>query len=111
MNIIKTLKEIHKLGVIHRDIKPVNICYGSFSQKDGKFDNSMKIIDFGLAKKFTIKIFRDSAEKRNDFFIGTLTFASTTALTFFLRAIPKDDLESIFYVIAYLKNGSSLDKM
>jgi serine/threonine protein kinase len=37
---------MHKLGYLHRDVKPVNIMIGS-----GKNANVIYLIDFGLSKK------------------------------------------------------------
>ena len=39
--IVKAINHCHKIGRIHRDIKPDNIMFGS--------DGNVKIIDFGFA--------------------------------------------------------------
>ena len=44
------VKAIHSKGIIHRDIKPNNICIGR-----GKFnplESEVYLIDFGLAKMY-----------------------------------------------------------
>ena len=106
INIIKILKSIHEAGVIHRDLKPSNICYGSFSSdKQNNFDKSIKLIDFGLGKIYSPKILRSNDIKKTEFFVGTLMFASTSALSG-LEQEPRDDIESLFYVMIYLKNGT-----
>merc|ERR1712038_2108968 len=42
------LREMHKNGVIHRDVKPNNFVRTGTSTNDRKF----KIVDFGLSKSF-----------------------------------------------------------
>ena len=102
---IKILKNIHLSGVVHRDIKPSNICYGFFSSKNNKFNKSITIIDFGLSKINKRIINRKYNLQKKDYFIGTLIFASNAALYGF-EQYPKDDLESLFYTLIYLKNGT-----
>jgi len=49
------LGEIHKVGILHRDLKPGNIML--------RRDNSVALIDFGLAKRMRLKIeITDSGE-------------------------------------------------
>lgn len=50
-SILKALKEIHLLDIIHRDIKPAN-----FLLKDRKDLTSIRIADFGLAKKLSMNV-------------------------------------------------------
>jgi len=44
--LLKTVKYCHDLGIVHRDIKPENILL-----VDSKDDSSIKLADFGFAKK------------------------------------------------------------
>lgn len=105
IEVIRILKNIHDLGVVHRDIKPSNICYGYFEEKNNILKKEINLIDFGLSKTFTNKNIRFFNLKKNDTFSGTLIFASTWIL-YGYDHYPKDDLESLFYVLIYLKNGS-----
>ena len=105
LNLIKILKNIHEIGIIHRDLKPSNICFGHFSGNNNKFIKSLNIIDFGLAKRFTPKNFRNAKPKNIGHFVGSYFFASTSALMG-IEQYPKDEMESIFYIMAFLKNGS-----
>lgn len=88
LELLRIMEGFHKKGVVHQDIKPHNIM-----KKDGK----LYIIDFGLA--------RLSSAGNNNFyaikgFIGTPRYASVRAHNMFEQG-QKDDLESLFYNIAY----------
>lgn len=48
--ILQGLKEIHRLGLVHRDIKPQNICCGD-TDRDGIRHKTWKLVDFGLVGK------------------------------------------------------------
>jgi len=105
INVLKILKSIHAAGVVHRDIKPANLCYGEFSGNNNHFDNSLTLIDFGLSKKYLNKNLRNEEKKIKRAFVGTLIFASTSALEG-LQLYPKDDIENLFYVMVYFKTGT-----
>ena len=47
VQMIRALEKIHDAGYIHRDIKPGNVTLGI-----GSTTNSIRIIDFGLAKNY-----------------------------------------------------------
>jgi serine/threonine protein kinase len=89
LELLKILNEIHNENIIHQDLKPHNIMRSK--------ENKLYIIDFGLAKHLS--------EDKNHYsikgFIGTPRYASVRAHNMFEQS-KKDDLESLFYNIAYL---------
>ncbi|CAK62722.1 unnamed protein product (macronuclear) [Paramecium tetraurelia] len=101
LSIIEILEQVHKKGILHLDIKPENIMI-SQPQINVPVDQILRpgfiqLIDFGLSQKFGLKTFL------NKVFIGSLRYASRQAhrggqLGF------KDDLESLLYVLVYLRN-------
>ena len=63
------------------------------------------MIDFRLGKKYSNKNLRSKDKKKKRGFFGSFLFASSSALCEYELG-PKDDVESLFYVLAYLKNGN-----
>ena len=102
VELIKVLKNIHKKGILHRDLKPSNICYGIFEKN--QFIKSLNIIDFNLGTTFNYDNNKNYHPQNIGKFCGTLLFASTAALMM-VEQRPKDELETLFYVLAYLKTG------
>src|SRR5262249_44364418 len=64
LDVIAGLQEAHRLGVIHRDVKPSNC----FVDSDGR----VKVGDFGLAKS----VQEEGDLTRTGTFVGTVLFAS-----------------------------------
>jgi len=64
--IISAINYCHTIGVVHRDIKPENILF-----TDKSDDSEIKIIDFGLSKKFN-----SSSQDLMKSFIGTPFFVA-----------------------------------
>ncbi|CAD8084257.1 unnamed protein product [Paramecium primaurelia] len=101
LSIIETLEKVHKKNIIHLDIKPENIMISQGMQKHSK-DQILKpgfiqLIDFGLSQSV-----RNSKFLKNVFF-GSLNFASRASHKGQQLGY-KDDLESLFFVLVYLRN-------
>ncbi|CAD8198764.1 unnamed protein product [Paramecium pentaurelia] len=85
------LEQIHKQNIIHRDIKPENILSKNESDK-------IYLIDFGISKNTDSNFIH---KKKLLPFIGTSRYASISAHQG-IEQTPKDDLESLGYVLIYL---------
>lgn len=99
ITIITHLEKIHRVGIIHRDIKPNNFMFGVDEDRDNLF-----VMDFGLSKKW----YSDGDHipyKTGRSMIGTARYAS---LNIHVGTEPtrRDDMESVGYMLVYLVNGS-----
>uniref|UniRef100_A0A0N4Z8S0 non-specific serine/threonine protein kinase n=1 Tax=Parastrongyloides trichosuri TaxID=131310 RepID=A0A0N4Z8S0_PARTI len=90
------LKQIHEVGILHRDMKPANMTIGRY----GIERRIIHIIDFGLSREFTIV---DNGKLRirkprvKCLFRGTVKYCSTNALERKEQG-RGDDLVSLFYI-------------
>ena len=93
IQIVKQLKIVHSIDVIHRDIKPDNFVY---DYKTNKF----KLIDFGLAKPFKLNDehikFKKSSSRA-----GTLRYMSINCHNKYALS-RRDDLISLGYSMIFL---------
>ena len=99
---LERLKLIHEKGIIHRDMKPENLCIGY----KGK-EKNIYLIDFGLSKII-------NNDKKNQCFllnikkekivIGTVRYISMNA-HLGNEQYKKDDLESLAYMMIYFIKG------
>ena len=86
---VSICESIHKMDLIHRDIKPDNFMFGS--------NDKLYIIDFGLCKKRP----KELIKRETNTIIGTPNYISINVHQF-MEPTEKDDLESVGYVMLYL---------
>jgi hypothetical protein len=86
LDVIEGLQEAHRLGVIHRDVKPSNC----FLEADGR----VKVGDFGLAKS----LLAETHLTKTGTFLGTVQFASPEQI----RHDPLDQQTDVYSVAATL---------
>lgn len=89
--IINTIHEIHNLGYVHRDLKPLNICL-----KNG----IPYIIDFGFTKQIIINK-KHNVEKNIKSIIGSYSFISNNVKNN-IEPSRRDDIESIMYILLFM---------
>lgn len=106
---IEALEGIHKLGFIHRDVKPSNFVMGPKHNATKK--NRAFLIDFGLARKFRLPSGEIRPPRKNAGFRGTARYASINS--HHKRELGRvDDIWSVFYaVIEFLKGSLPWMKM
>jgi uncharacterized RDD family membrane protein YckC len=92
LDVIDGLREAHKLGVIHRDVKPSNC----FLDADGR----VKVGDFGLAKSLG----RQAHLTKTGSFLGTPLYASPEQIRAD-RLDPLTDLYSVAATLYFLLTG------
>ena len=99
IQMITCLETVHKYGYIHRDVKPDNFCLGTGSKQ-----NTVYILDFGLAKKYVLPNGDLVPWKDGKSFAGTARYGSINALNGQQQS-RRDDMESLAYVWIYLVKG------
>lgn len=98
-DLITRFEEIHKQGVLHRDVKPQNFLMGR-----DKNSKTVYLCDFGLSGKYLDGngnhiLFQTGLKP-----IGTARYASMRVHRGYERS-RRDDFEALAYVLAYLING------
>jgi serine/threonine protein kinase len=100
IQILNRIEKVHKIGFLHRDIKPDNFLIGVGSMK-----NRIYLIDFGLSKKFIDTQSKEHIEyKTNVNFTGSFRFSSIRNHKG-IEQSRRDDLESIGYMLIFFLKG------
>jgi len=109
IQLLDRLQTLNSIGYVHRDINTSNIMVG---EEDC---TKLYLIDFGLAKPYLqvdSKVHIQRTGGRN--FVGTAKFASISShegygMEFVKQdQYPKDDLESLAYMLVYFLKGRLL---
>ena len=102
VRLLQALHHIHSRGIIHRDLKPQNMMLSLDPS-----DSHVYLIDFGLSKRYVDPTTRRHVEyaqvKRG--LTGTPRYASVSS-HIGAEQSRRDDLESLVYILSYLRNGS-----
>jgi serine/threonine protein kinase len=91
-SLIIIIKTIHENNILHRDLKPTNICLDS--------NYKLYIIDFGIAKIYRHANVHNSETKIRGL-IGSINFSSLNVINL-IEPSRRDDVESLFYNLIYL---------
>jgi len=116
IEIVRRLQSMHKVGLLHRDLKPNNFTWGNFTKNNhnhnllknlsSDFDtNSIFLIDFGLSDPYMdLKTKKHYRNQKGMKFVGTLRYSSVNSHRG-IRQCRKDDLESLMYILIYFYKG------
>jgi serine/threonine protein kinase len=97
IQLIKLVRHLHEMGFVHNDLKLDNILVGH------KDPHLIYLIDFGLTCRFVNSEGSHTRRKYVEKFSGNFLFASLNSCRGNNKS-RRDDIQSIFYIMAYLLN-------
>ena len=100
LQMLKRLEELHKRGIVHRDVKPENFLFGLNESM-----SLLHVVDFGLARYYKDPSGKHIAMATGRKLTGTARYASLN-IHRGLTPSRRDDLESTGYIMLYLLIGS-----
>ena len=95
LQIVNRIESLHKLGYLHRDIKPDNFLIGTHSKKSRVY-----MIDLGLSKKYIDKNQNHISIRYDTNFTGSFRYSSIRNHKG-IEQSRRDDLESIGYMLIF----------
>jgi casein kinase 1 len=107
IQVLCQLEIIHESGYVHCDLKPANITVGQVNDSCDKIMR-VRLIDFGICKRFLDKNGDHVKPKFLTKFMGTLNFVSAHVMSG-LNPVRRDDLISLAYMLLFLLNESPID--
>lgn len=93
LQLCDSLKDLHKINIIHKDLSPLNIFYNPETKR-------LKVIDFGESR------FHTKENKQDTHIIGTKGYAAPDML-FYKQSDIRADIYSIGCIINFLVTGVS----
>ena len=93
--ILLAVNYLHNNGIVHRDLKPENILFQG---------SELKIIDFGLAKRYLKQVSNDKSENFMTTLVGTVQYLSPEMLRG--KYDHKCDLWSVGVIAYYMLSGT-----
>ncbi|CAI2385182.1 unnamed protein product [Moneuplotes crassus] len=104
LQVLHRIRDLHSIGYVHGDIKPLNLIFGT-----GRKKNALNLIDFGLTHKESSYVAEECSrslyQRENLSLSGTPLFASINLHLGWEKTFKKDDIESWFYLLIYLCKG------
>ncbi|CAG9535198.1 unnamed protein product [Cercopithifilaria johnstoni] len=97
---IAGLRDIHKIGYIHRDVKPANMCFGLTE----KSNRRLIIVDYGLVRRFRQSDGKPIERRKRAGFRGTLRYVSMRVHDRMEQG-PSDDLIALFFTLIEILKG------
>jgi len=106
IQLLDQIKMIHEAGYTYNDLKLDNVLVGDAldlpDQKDSL--HKLRIIDFGLSKKYRDQNGKHIEESKERLFQGNIIFASKNVFNMKTQS-RRDDLISLCYFLLYLVDG------
>lgn len=115
ISLLKHLEYIHRCGIVHRDMKPSNICIAyrtgdETPEEEQRKMQTVYLVDFGLSKPF-VKLNQETGKYHH---IPWKNYGSSVGTAYFMgwathqgcEASRRDDMQSLAYILLHFLRGS-----